>query len=153
MLGIPWPDSDAEDEPKDGHFFLGAFEEVRMANKELRLSGHTLRTYFPPKGSTTSTMPAEINGFNPIQRVFDAGFGRKLVITAKGYFGQARTPAQRGNVVCILLGCSVPVILRKQANGQSHKVISEAYIHGVSEGEAMDWLEAGHHSLEDIRII
>ncbi|KAL2071928.1 hypothetical protein VTL71DRAFT_13163 [Oculimacula yallundae] len=53
------------------------------------------------------------------------------------YRGLAPPKAQRSDIVCILFGCSVPVILSKQDDG-SFKFIGEAYIHGVMDGEAAD---------------
>ena len=40
-----------------------------------------------------------------------------------------------GDELCILYGCSVPVILRK--SGAYYTVIGEAYLHGVMDGEAI----------------
>jgi hypothetical protein len=50
-----------------------------------------------------------------------------------------------GDLVCILFGCSVPVILReitgklrKPRDGRVyHELIGEAYIHGKMDGEAL----------------
>ena len=152
ILSIPWLDYD-DDGPADHKFLQVSFEMMRIFNWELRLGGRALSAYFPSEDGTASIVPTRFHGFNPMQRVFDAGFGHKLIVTTKGYFGQVRLPAQCGDIVCILLGCSVPVVLRKRADGKSYKVVSEAYIHVFSEGEAMEWLEAGQYSLEDLRIV
>ncbi|MCJ1358519.1 MAG: hypothetical protein MMC33_008519 [Icmadophila ericetorum] len=47
-----------------------------------------------------------------------------------------------GDIICILLGCSVPVILRKhehknRASMSYYKLIGEAYIHSMMDGEAL----------------
>lgn len=39
--------------------------------------------------------------------------------------------------VYILHGCSVPLILRKQSDGQT-LLVGEAYIHGIMDGEALN---------------
>ena len=50
----------------------------------------------------------------------------------------ARNENQKGDVVCILLGCSVPVLLRPSTDQKScYEVVGESYVHGVMEGEAM----------------
>ena len=70
------------------------------------------------------------------------GLGRKLVTTEKGYIGIAPQPAEQDDVIAVLLGCSVPFILRK-VNGQSGEVrwriVGECYVHGIMDGEAMEW--------------
>jgi hypothetical protein len=49
-----------------------------------------------------------------------------------------------GDLVCILYGCSVPIVLRPRAirrDGEVHECyefIGECYVHGVMEGEAID---------------
>ena len=61
---------------------------------------------------------------------------RTLVLTKKGYLGLGPTNAQKGDLVCILYGCSVPVILRKY--GKGHRFVGESYIHGLMDGAAVD---------------
>jgi hypothetical protein len=48
--------------------------------------------------------------------------------------------AQEGDSICILYGCSVPVVLRKSlgANGSHYwELVGEAYVHGLMDGEAL----------------
>ena len=61
---------------------------------------------------------------------------RTLVLTKKGYLGLGPTNAQKGDLVCILYGCSVPVIIRKY--GQDYRFVGESYIHGLMYGAAVD---------------
>ena len=61
---------------------------------------------------------------------------RTLVLTQKGYLGLGPTKAQKGDLVCVLYGCSVPVILRKE--GQGHRFIGESYVHGLMDRAAVD---------------
>lgn len=69
-------------------------------------------------------------------------FGRKLAISAKGYLGLASSLAQPGDAICILLGCSVPVILRPihgnvLDNAARLTLVGECYVHGIMNGESM----------------
>jgi hypothetical protein len=50
---------------------------------------------------------------------------------------------QSGDIVCILFGCSVPVVLREFEEEGNHyfKLIGECYIHGLMDGEAFDHLD------------
>ena len=61
---------------------------------------------------------------------------RTLVLTKKGYLGLGPTNARKDDLVCILYGCSVPVIIRKY--GQGHRYVGESYIHGLMDGAAVD---------------
>ncbi len=58
-----------------------------------------------------------------------------------GYrFGIAPTDAQIDDIVCVLLGCSVPVVLRPLDASNMRKgyvVVGEAYLHGVMDGEVL----------------
>ena len=152
LLKIPWRDPDNEDDELYNDVFLGCFERLRTGNKDLQLGGRSFRTYFPSEAGSASTIFTTNDGNNALQQFSSVIDGRMLIITAQGYFGQARMTAQRCDVVCILMGCSVPVILRKRVDGLSYELISDAYIHGVSDGEAEEWLAAGDYSLVDLRI-
>ena len=54
-------------------------------------------------------------------------------------FGLASQKAERGDLICILFGCSVPVVLRKRVtNGSTwYQFIGECYAHGIMDGEAI----------------
>lgn len=48
---------------------------------------------------------------------------------------------REGDLVCIIFGCSVPVVLRKVSTGGGHahyEVIGECYVHGMMDGEALE---------------
>ncbi|KAF2963801.1 hypothetical protein GQX73_g9772 [Xylaria multiplex] len=55
-------------------------------------------------------------------------------------YGLAPQGCRVSDIVCIMLGCSVPVVLSKdRRQGESlYKVVGEAYVHGMMDGEAMD---------------
>jgi hypothetical protein len=46
-----------------------------------------------------------------------------------------------GDIICVLFGCSLPVVLRKK-NGY-YNFLGECYVHGIMEGEAVRALEKG----------
>jgi hypothetical protein len=48
---------------------------------------------------------------------------------------------REGDMVCIIFGCSVPVVLRKVSTGGGnahYEVIGECYVHGMMDGEALE---------------
>ncbi|KAI8631219.1 heterokaryon incompatibility protein-domain-containing protein [Xylariaceae sp. FL1651] len=77
---------------------------------------------------------------------------RRLLTTQNGRAGTASCDVEPGDVVAILLGCSVPMVLRPLASG-AYQVFGEAYIHGVMYGEAMDELMARTPEPEIFRLI
>ncbi len=52
-------------------------------------------------------------------------------------FGVGPGGSERGDLVCVLLGCSVPVVLGKATRKGLYRVVGEAYVHGIMEGETM----------------
>ena len=74
--------------------------------------------------------------------------GRRLFTTIKGYLGMALETSQKGDVICVLLGCTTPIALRPVGN--RFRYVGECYLHGLMEGKAMEWLDSGVCQLEDI---
>jgi len=76
-----------------------------------------------------------------LKRVQNVIWNRKfLVAKEKARFGLAPKTAEEGDSICILHGCSVPVILRQHVAESDNyfELIGEAYVHGLMDGEAMD---------------
>lgn len=71
-----------------------------------------------------------------LQRVQEAVWNRQLIKTKRGYLGLAPDAAEKGDMVCILYGCCVPVVVREAENG-NHELIGECYIDGMMEGAAL----------------
>jgi hypothetical protein len=67
-------------------------------------------------------------------------WGRKLMRTSNGVIGLAPGTAKEGDIVCILFGCSVPVVLRmvtEDASDYYFKLVGDCYLHGFMDGEAL----------------
>lgn len=61
--------------------------------------------------------------------------------------------ARIGDELCILYGCSVPVVLRKVSKkdeGVHWRLIGEAYVHNVMDGEALSSLSPEMRSSEEM---
>jgi hypothetical protein len=70
--------------------------------------------------------------------------------------GLAPKYVEEGDIVCVLLGCSVPVILRPAndpVNAGLYHFIGESHIHSIMDGEVMARLEDGDYELQDFTII
>ncbi|RAH52211.1 HET-domain-containing protein [Aspergillus piperis CBS 112811] len=76
---------------------------------------------------------------------------RRLMISSKGYIGLVPPKTQEGDLVCVLFGCSVPVILRKQ--GSHYILIGESYVHGIMDGEAIQMMNEGHLVEEEFTLV
>jgi hypothetical protein len=63
--------------------------------------------------------------------------GRKVLVTTEcGHVGLAPVNAAKDDVICVLQGCSVPVVLKKDLEGESYSLLGECYLHGFMSGEA-----------------
>lgn len=74
----------------------------------------------------------------------------RFMTTKKGNVGWAHPRSKKGDMICILEGCTVPVILRARANGD-FVLVGASYVHGIMEGQEMerdtkvDWIEIKIH--------
>ena len=60
---------------------------------------------------------------------------RRLFLTTGSYLGIGLMSAQQGDQIWILPGTNSPFILRPADNGQ-FRLVGEAYVHGIMQGEA-----------------
>ena len=78
-----------------------------------------------------------------LQRAQDIIWNRKFFLLKRAEtprFGLGPTKAQKGDIVCILFGCSVPVVLRKIETSLvlAYQLIGEAFIYNMMEGQALE---------------
>ena len=76
-----------------------------------------------------------------LRRVQEVTWGRALIKTIHEHLGLAHETVQKGDSICILYGCSVPVILRSISASEAdqnagYRFIGECYVHDMMEGEA-----------------
>ncbi|KAH7075939.1 heterokaryon incompatibility protein-domain-containing protein [Paraphoma chrysanthemicola] len=62
---------------------------------------------------------------------------RRFIMTNDSHLGMAPSEAMKGDFVCILYGCSVPVVLRWCAEKQAFSLIGECYLNGFMNGKAL----------------
>jgi hypothetical protein len=63
--------------------------------------------------------------------------GKRMMATNSGYIGTVRDEVSVGDLVCVLYGCSVPVILRQIKESEQYVFMGEAYVHGLMDAEAL----------------
>jgi hypothetical protein len=57
---------------------------------------------------------------------------------------------ERGDKVCILLGCQIPLILRRV--GEHYIYIGEAYVDGYMYGKGVEEMDKGRFKVKDFDI-
>jgi hypothetical protein len=91
--------------------------------------------------NTPSTMKTFLRRVQQVvwNRTFFLSYGGRNEVPEKVLFGLAPTRAEAEDIICILFGCSVPVILReiRDQSGSHFVLIGEAYVHGMMDGEAL----------------
>lgn len=73
--------------------------------------------------------------------------GRLTMVSKKGYVISGPDNAKVGDILCILLGCSVPVLLRPQ--WRHYEIFGECYTSKLMSGNSMKSLPAGADVLEE----
>ena len=123
-------------------------------NSNLSIGGTSLRKYYTPhtnSGQDVLTAATSKLFRFAVRAAVWAAVGRRLVITEKGRFALASSLAERGDVICVLFGCSVPVILRRDK--KHWKLVGECYLHGIMKGEAIKPFENGEYHQEEFVIV
>jgi hypothetical protein len=62
--------------------------------------------------------------------------GRSCFTTREGYIGFAPSGVKAGDIICVLLGCDVPMILRPNEE-ERFSIVGECYCHGIMDGAAL----------------
>lgn len=80
------------------------------------------------------------------------GPSKTIAATERGYIGQTlyTNKAKEGDIVCVLVGCSVPMLLRPVKD--HHELVGEVYLDGIMYGEAMEALDHGEVQLQEFEL-
>lgn len=72
--------------------------------------------------------------------------------TRQGYVGLAPAAARAGDEIAVLVGCCVPIVLRRNEGKSIWQVVGECYVHGIMNGEVLRTAvkERREHLVEDI---
>jgi hypothetical protein len=120
-----------------------AFATWFQHNRSLLIRGHTLDQLC--KTATIPSTEKEVSGGEKsfVSRTHDTiaphRMARRLMTARQGFVGMAPARAKDGDAICVLYGCSVPVILRRRDDRErTWEFIGECYMHGFMNGEALD---------------
>ena len=90
--------------------------------------------------------------FDFLRRVQSVIWGRRLATLDQGYVVLGPRSCEVGDLVCILHGCSVPVLLRRQDVGGNYTFVGECYVQGMMDGEARILEEQGKLSRQKFEL-
>jgi len=87
-------------------------------------------------GSDSEPLPEYSREETEIKTLWEQNGARSLCVTSRGRLGWVPDSAQKGDIICIFYGANVPFLLRPNGDGR-YKLLGEAYIHGMMNGEAI----------------
>ncbi|KAF2679706.1 HET-domain-containing protein [Lentithecium fluviatile CBS 122367] len=132
------------------HFGFLSFEIFRRRLGYFRLGGKRFQDYFVQEISECSIPPDRLR--LDLAKVMGGHLGRRLITLSTGHFGLAPHTIEPGDGIYVLLGCSLPVVLRQIAGNSHYRVIGECYVEGFASGEAIPGLDDGTFQLQDLAL-
>ena len=117
------------------------FESWYSMNKAFEIHGRALSQWLRVSTADKNRPERDISDLTDEEKKFLEDIlltftHKRLLITQDGFIGMAPHETRKGDVVCLLLGCRVPVVLRERTEG-GYELVGEAYVHGIMKGEAM----------------
>jgi hypothetical protein len=62
----------------------------------------------------------------------------RLMVSRDGRIGMAPEKAMKGDLVCILYGCSIPVLLRSEAGCDGFSFVGECFLDSCMDGSVLE---------------
>ncbi len=106
-------------------------------NQSFHIRGHDLKDVSTKWTQPSSSCSQDQSQFYPRFHDTIVKMSRKLVVTKDGILAMAPRLARKNDLICILYGCSVPVVLRRQHDEETFTFIGECYADGYMNGEAL----------------
>ncbi|KAH6986141.1 heterokaryon incompatibility protein-domain-containing protein [Ilyonectria sp. MPI-CAGE-AT-0026] len=96
-----------------------------------------LKRYLRNKIFSTATQPKKVLNFGDYldHILFKRCEGRSLLKTAGGSIGLGPPTCQPGDVVCVILGCDRPLIIRPASDG-THHFVSHSFVYDLQDSQA-----------------
>jgi hypothetical protein len=63
---------------------------------------------------------------------------RKAFMSDEGYVGLVPATARNGDMIVVVPGANMPFVLRECFGQYTHRLVGEAYVHGIMDGEFME---------------
>ena len=126
------------------------FNEWYQHNRDFVIAGKSLREWVTQASESSDLKATEDETEVYVSQLSIYGRNRRLITTAHGYVGLGVNSCMPGDLVCVIFGCSTPILLRKVED--HYVVLGEAYLHGMMNGEAIEGLERGDFVQENFSI-
>ncbi|KAF2166902.1 hypothetical protein M409DRAFT_22954 [Zasmidium cellare ATCC 36951] len=88
----------------------------------------------PNKQKATDNRPDP--GKRSYKSRYREALGRVYIELNSGYMGMTSAEPEELDIVCVILGCPLPMILRPHSSGR-YQVVGPAYIHGLMDAEGV----------------
>lgn len=122
------------------------FQEWFQWTRSLRIHGRSFESIL--HDSLQTDVDSSGAATNEDEYYYDTFFGRffdtvvrlslRLMISCNGRIGMVTERAMKGDLVCVLFGCSVPVLLRKADSGNGFSLIGECFLDGCMDGSTLE---------------
>lgn len=117
------------------------FESWYSMDKAFEVHGCALSQWFRVSTADPSRPERKMddltdNELKFLEDIILATMHKRLLFTQEGYIGMVPHETRKEDIVCLLLGCRIPVVLRERSEG-GYELVGEAYVHGIMKGEAM----------------
>lgn len=113
---------------------------------EEMLSEHWIRSCIPDQEG--------VETLERLCKALDAGTrSRRLIMSEGKKLGAAAEQTQKGDMIYVLMGCSVPVVLRKTARPSEFQFVGECYWHGFMDGEALAMRDGDKVTAHEFKLV
>lgn len=122
--------------------------------KDLDYLSLTFISFQSPRALVRSEQHARLdeghNIYRDVSSIFlalgslDSPFGvysRSFFVTTGGFMGIGPIRTMTGDIICILLGCKCPFVIRPTETEGRYHFVGECYVYGLMCGEAIDGLD------------
>lgn len=118
-----------------------ALEEWLHANESLCIQGISLSEHLKAAGLPSQRIDASdrCNLWRAAEMtVGERPWDCRLVVTEQGHLGMAPRATRKGDVIVVLVGCSVPVALTRLESQEEYIVVGECFMPGFMDGEVIN---------------
>jgi hypothetical protein len=135
---------------------FGGFEMVRRLLGAFRVAGKPLKEYFvTPDAGRTLDLLSEASVAD-MSHMVTSLVGRRLAVLESGHLALIPAVGEKGDVVWVLYGASMPMLLRQCVDeghgGDCKEVIGDCYVEGFMSGEGVAAVENGEYTREELTL-
>lgn len=141
------------DEYATGESFYDASNKALAMDVTTDVYGHVIGRYDCLHSSASteqSYMATRERKRSVAQKDASSSFltNRSLCITEKGHLGLVPVSAEAGDLIWVFLSSKVLHTVRGVDSGSEYESVGECHLHGLMDGNAVDWVEDGASKVE-----